>query len=105
VQELRLKHSKQTNVLLKHAITDYYEQLAIVFSFDKKYFISRCSGSYCRFSVPYMIVFSLENNAGRTVFFMEQIPLNAPYSCSYPAAIFHIKQSICGWCINNHCRT
>jgi hypothetical protein len=69
VQELRLKHSKQTNVLLKNAITHYYEQLAsLFFSFDKKYFITRCSGSYCRFSVPYIIVFSQENNAGRTFF-------------------------------------
>jgi hypothetical protein len=25
-----------------------------------------------------MILFSQENNAGRTVFFIEQIPLNAP---------------------------
>jgi hypothetical protein len=31
VKELRLKHSKQTNVLLKNAITHYYEQPATIF--------------------------------------------------------------------------
>jgi hypothetical protein len=36
VQELRLKHSKQTSVLLKNTITHYYMNSWLVFSFDKK---------------------------------------------------------------------
>jgi hypothetical protein len=77
--------SFQEHAIRENAITKkrYYSLLYmnswLVFSFDSKSFISRCSGSsYCRFSVPYMIVFSQENNAGKTFFFIEQIPLNAP---------------------------
>jgi hypothetical protein len=57
VQELRLKHFQQTKRLLK--VCPFKQ---------KKYVIIRCSESYCIFSVLYMIVFSQENNAGRTVF-------------------------------------